>query len=114
MPIANCFISPCHYVQGDNANDLIRLWVEHAGIQQAESEMTVNVLLINSQAGKKYSAMATLLLPPIWSNDDISSLQLGLAKAISQHYSLRLDQVFITTSIVNSGFVVENGREVTW
>lgn len=114
MPIANCFISSEHHTQADNTKDLIRLWGEYSGIQQAEGEMTVNILSGYSQFGKKYAAMATLLLPSIWSKDDISALQQGLAHAISDYYLFTLDQVFVTTSIVGSGFVVENGREVKW
>lgn len=114
MPIANCFISPDHQSHDDYSKDLIRLWVEHSGIGNAETELTVNIVFSNLQFGKKYTAMATLLLPSIWSKDALSSLQRGLAKALSDCYSISLDQVFITTLIVESGHVVENGQEVTW
>jgi len=114
MPIANCFISPDHQNQDDNSKDLIRLWVEHSGIQYAGPDMTVNIVFSNLQIGKKYTAVATLLLPSIWSKDAISSLQQGLAKALSDYYSISLDQVFIVTRIIESGYVVENGQQVTW
>ena len=64
--------------------------------------------------GKEYAVIATLLLPSIWLRNEISALQKGLARALSVYYSLPNEQVFITTSIVDSGFVVENGNEVTW
>jgi len=114
MPIANCIISSKYLGHDDNSKDLMRLWVEHSGIQQAGSEMTVNIISSNSQMGKGYAVMATLLLPSIWSKNEISALQKGLARALSVYYSLPNDQVFITTSILDSGFVVDNGSEVTW
>lgn len=58
--------------------------------------------------------MATLLLPSIWSNSDISSLQIGLAKALTLHFNVSLKEVFISTNMVNSGMVVESGKEVKW
>ena len=114
MPIANCFISLSQENKGSNSKDLIRFWVKHSGIQQAEPEMTVNIIFSNSQIGKCYAAMATLLLPSIWPKDDVSALQLGLARALAEYYSLPPEQVFITTSIIDSGLVVENGLEVKW
>lgn len=58
--------------------------------------------------------MVTLLLPSIWSKPDITSLQVGLAKALALHYDASLEDIFISTSIVNSGMVVESGKEVKW
>ena len=114
MPIANCIISSEYLGIDDNSKDLIRLWIEHSGIQQAGPEMTVNIISSNSQMGKEYAVMVTLLLPSIWSKNEISALQKGLARALSVYCSLPNEQVFITTSIVDSGFVVENGSEITW
>jgi len=114
MPIANCFVSPAHQSKAGNSKDLIRLWVKHSGIQQAEPEMTVNIVFSNSQIGKNYAAMATLLLPSLWPKDAISALQLGLSRALSDYYSLSPEQVFITTGIIDSGLVVENAQEVKW
>ena len=114
MPIANCIISSEYLDLDDNSKDLIRLWVEYSGIQQAGPEMTVNMISSNSQKGKEYAVMATVLLPSIWSKNEISALQKGLARALSAYYSLPNEQVFITTSIVDTGLVVENGSEITW
>lgn len=114
MPIANCFISPdCNSIPG-RSQYLIRLWADYSGIPQVASEMTINLILSKEQKGKKYMAMAFLVLPSIWSKDDVSALQLGLSRALSEYYSISTDKVFIATSVVNSGLVVENGHEITW
>jgi hypothetical protein len=76
--------------------------------------MTINIITSTEHLGKKYSMMATLLLPSIWSKPDITLLQIGLAKALILHCELSLEDIFISTNIVNSGMVVESGKEVKW
>lgn len=76
--------------------------------------MTVNILHSQAQAGNRYAIMATLLLPSIWSDEDVTSLQLGLASALAAFYALPVEQVFISTTIVASGRVVEKGQTVCW
>ncbi|EEX31348.1 hypothetical protein VIC_004296 [Vibrio coralliilyticus ATCC BAA-450] len=39
---------------------------------------------------------------------------MGLAKALSESFSVESQNVLVMTTILSSGFVVENGREVTW
>ncbi len=109
MPIANCIVIPnCSPV---NLN-LIELWAKESG--HSKDHMTVNILTSTEQHGNAYSVMATLLLPSLWSKDSISSLQLGLAKALAEKYGLSLDDVHVVTHIVQSGCVVESGHEVSW
>jgi len=76
--------------------------------------MTINVITSNEQLGKKYTILTTLLLPSIWSYSDISSLQIGLTKALTLHFNVSLKDVFISTNMVNSGMVVESGKEAKW
>jgi hypothetical protein len=54
------------------------------------------------------------MLPSIWSKSNISSLQLGLASALSKHYLVEIDEVQVITHIVTSGLVVESGKEINW
>jgi len=112
MPIANCIItSKCHNNTGGSSN-LIDLWAKES--KSSSEHMTINIITSSEQLGNKYSIMATLLLPSMWSESDISSLQLGLAKALKSHYGVSLEDVFISTSIVSSGLVVESGKEIKW
>ena len=76
--------------------------------------MTINIIKSNEQLGNKYTIMADLLLPSIWPSSDISSLQLGLAKALSLYFNVSLDEVFVATCLVKSGMIIEAGKEVKW
>jgi len=109
MPIANCIItSECQ----ESKYNLIDCWASESG--QSSEHMTVNIITSTQQLGKKYSAMATLFLPSLWSDSAVSSLQIGLAKALAKTYGLSLDDVNVITSIVGSGFVVESGKQEKW
>jgi hypothetical protein len=112
MPVAICNLSP-NLTLGDNApSEIIKQWGRYSGIDA--SEMTVTLLRAKQQAGKQYGAICTLQLPNIWSVSSVSKLQLGLAKAISEHYRLGASDVLVMTSYLDSGFVVEGGEEIHW
>ncbi len=109
MPVANCIVtSEC---RASNYN-VIDIWANESG--QSPEHMTVNITTSSQQLGKRYNAMAILFLPSLWSDSAISSLQLGLAKALAKAYGLSLDDVNVITNIVEPGFVVESGKEVKW
>lgn len=119
MPIANCILSPLcpsrpAAGEPERVDDLIHLWATHADRAHALSEMTVNVYHAHAQLGKQYRIMAHLLLPSIWSKEDVSALQLGLARALADYYAIAVDEVMVTTNILHSGLVVENGEEIRW
>jgi len=76
--------------------------------------MTINIITSSQQLGNKYPIMANLMLPSIWSSSDISLLQIGLANALSLYFNVSLEEVFVSTSIVNSGMLIEAGEEVEW
>ena len=109
MPIAHCQIKP-----GLNfgSQDLIDLWSLESG--QPAQHMTVNLTEVSQQFGVEYAVMANLTVPSAWSTPQISALQVGLAKALSQYFRIEIDQVHVITSIISSGTVVESGKEVTW
>lgn len=109
MPIANCVITP-ECLQ--DSESLIELWSSESGI--SAEHMTINLISSSKQIGKNYKIMASLALPSIWSLADISSLQLGLAKALSVNFSVAVSEVHVITTIVSSGMVVESGKEITW
>lgn len=109
MPIANCIItSDC--IEG--SEDLVELWSVESGI--SSEHMTINVIASSKQIGCKYKVMVNLVLPSMWSTRDISALQIGLANALARHYVVHLGDIHVVTAIVNSGLVVESGKELTW
>lgn len=112
MPIANCILSPQINENSGDSVGLIELWGKHSGVDT--SEMTVTVVRAEEQVGKKYGAICTLSLPSLWSPESISSLQVGLSMAICEHFGLKVADVLVMTSLIDSGFVVEGCKEVGW
>ena len=109
MPIAHCVVSPaCRH----SASDVIALWSTEAGI--ASDQMTINFIRSEEQVGNSYAVMATLYLPSLWSKDSISSLQLGLARALATYFEISIQEVHVITRVVDSGLVVEGGKEQSW
>lgn len=113
MPIANCILSPT--VRQKNATShagLIDLWAQYSG--QTSAEMTITVLSGEQQFGKNYAAICSLHLPALWSSEAVTSLQLGLSRAISDYYQLEPSEVIVMTSIIESGNVVEGDNVIKW
>lgn len=109
MPIANCIVrSDCY----NNSCDLVKLWADESG--QSSEQMTVNMIISDHQCGQRFSVMATLWLPSIWSNAGVCSLQTGLARALARYFDIAVDEVQVITQMVNSGMVVEKGQEIRW
>ncbi|TNC83139.1 MAG: hypothetical protein C9356_01450 [Oleiphilus sp.] len=109
MPIAHLTLRPgCP----DGAGDLITLWSKASG--QAAEHMTINVHACQQQWGAPYTAMASLLLPSLWSDANRKRLQEGLAQALAQYFGVSIDQVHVITQVLESGHVVENGRTLDW
>ena len=91
---------------------MIELWASES--KKSPEHMTINIITSSQQLGNKYPIMANLMLPSIWSSSDISLLQIGLANALSLYFNVSLEEVFVSTSIVNSGMLIEAGEEVEW
>lgn len=109
MPIAHCVITQeCPQSSGN----LIELWSKQSGI--SPEHMTINIVTSSEQLGNKYKIMANLSLPSMWLTSDISSLQVGLAEALSQYFGFAINEVHVITNIVTSGMVVESGKEIKW
>jgi len=109
MPIANCFLDTGH--RALDAYRVIQQWSDASGISR--DEMTLNIVNA-AQVGSPYAVMAWLYLPSMWSIDDITSLQEGLASSLADATEVTLDQVQIITTIVPSGLVVDGGKSLSW
>ena len=112
MPIANCLISPRVAEKIDAAETIVDLWSDYSG--QSKEHMTLNLISSLAQAGAQFDAMAFLYLPSLWSEEAVSKLQIGLAKSLSEYFSVPLESVQVVTYIVNSGRVIEDGKQVEW
>lgn len=77
-------------------------------------DININLIETKIQAGNEYKIIANLYLPSLWNDEDISHIQLSLGRLIIKHLNLTLKDVFIMTSIIQSGNVVENGNTKKW
>ena len=109
MPIAYCIVhSDCSLCQ----DDPVSIWAEES--KHSPEQMTINIIRSDTQFGQPYAAMVTLLLPTIWSPEDVTRLQLGLSRALSVYLNIPESQFHIVTQRIESGNVVEKGGEVKW
>lgn len=109
MPIAHCYTSLD--ISGKE-EALIENWQRYSG--KESDEMTINVMSVQTQAGKSYAMMVQLFLPDLWTQQAIQELQEGLVKAFMQTLSLNQSDVHIITHLVSSGRVCEDGRTLEW
>lgn len=108
MPVANVVVATD---RTPDADAIIRLWSRAAGV--GAEEMTVN-LVSATQGGRRYAAMAQLLVPSVWSDDDIERLSVGLARALAEATDAEPPSVQVITTVLTTGSVVEGGRIVHW
>ena len=57
---------------------------------------------------------ATLYLPDFWTPDEVKGIQVGLLETICKCLEIKKERVFILTSLITSGHVVEDGKIVSW
>lgn len=112
MPIAICSIAPDLQLPHSEELNLVELWALAAGV--AAEEMTINLQMASRQFGKQSAVIADLRLPSLWSADSVGAIQLGLSQALCAYFSVDPAKVLVTTQIVDSGLVVENGQIETW
>lgn len=111
MPIANCFIKAGE-VSMSGVESLAREWANQ--IDADVKDITVNVITGHQQSGQQYAVLVNLYLPDFWTEDEIKIIQLGLLNSIKECLHIDEEQVFIMTSIIEAGHVVENGKIVSW
>lgn len=111
MPNANCFLKD-KTVDRDELEKMVLEWAEVIGVDI--KDICINIVTDFIQLGKKYSAMVCLYLPSLWSNNDKERIQMELLNILAKYLRTTEDNIFIVTSIVESGNVVENGEIVKW
>jgi hypothetical protein len=111
MPIAHFYLSNIYPAQ-ELLDSIVVEWAEEIGV----SIKDINITLIESkfQSGNKYKIMANLYLPSLWEIEAISHVQISLLKLLIKRLNLKSEDVFIMTSIIQSGNVVENGMVTKW
>ncbi len=111
MPIANCYI---HKEISGNADfqQVVAEWAEN--LQISETDISLNVITDFKQFGQQYSVMVNLFLPSLWSEEDIEKIQLSLSELLQKHLKIDSDQIFLMTTIIESGHVLSEGKVERW
>jgi hypothetical protein len=111
MPIANCLVKDIEIIP-EEWEKMVTDLAAKAKLQV--TEITLNVITGGWQFGNPYKVMITLYLPTLWNSVDIELIQKSLLSALTSNLNLPPEDIFIMTSLVESGNVVENGKMVWW
>jgi len=111
MPIANCFVKEKQIAQED-IQDLAEKWASEVNIDV--KDICVTFIPDCIQVGQQYKALVHLYLPSLWSEDQVHHIQKSLLRILCEFLKVEASEVFIMTSIILSGHVVENGEVVKW
>ncbi|OEY65927.1 hypothetical protein [Marinobacter sp. X15-166B] len=112
MPIAVCSVSRACFDRRARHHDPVQLWSQLSG--QSANQMTINVACTEECYGRSYDVLSRLLLPDVWSAEDVATLQVSLATALATYFQVPIDGVVVVTSLVRTGHVVENGELQRW
>ena len=111
MPIATCYLSD-KIIGTPDFKSLIIEWAGLIGVE--EKDITLNIIRDFEQYGKKYEVMVNLFLPSLWDGEKIEIIQKSLVQLLSKYVSVQSQDIFIMTSIIQSGHVVSNGKIEKW
>jgi hypothetical protein len=110
MPIANCYIQI--EVSKQQLETLTKDWAQT--IEVDLKDICLSFVNIHAQTGQNYKVMVNLFLPTLWEAKSREKIQLSLDTLLKKHLELEDEDVFIITSLVQSGNVVENGQIIRW
>ena len=111
MPIANCFIKDTPVDQLE-LQDLAEKWASEVNVDVKDICLTFSPHCV--QGGQQYKVLVNLYLPSLWSDDQVKNIQKSLLGLLMDFLEVTASEVFIMTSIIGSGHVVENGEIVEW
>ena len=111
MPIANCYIKNKQVSQGE-LEELAGKWAEKLHIDI--KDICLTVLTDFTQVGQQYEVMINLFLPSLWAEEDVKTIQKTLLELLKSYLKINSSEIFLITSIVQSGHVMENGKIAEW
>ena len=111
MPIANCYIKNKQVSQGE-LEELAGKWAEKLHIDI--KDICLTVLTDFTQVGQQYEVMINLFLPSLWAEEDVKKIQKTLLELLKSYLKINSSEIFLITSIVQSGHVMENGKIAEW
>jgi hypothetical protein len=111
MPIGNCYINQIS-VSKQQLETVTKEWAETIEVEL--KDICLSFIEVSNQTGQNYKVMVNLFLPTLWDKSSIKRVQLSLDKLLKKHLKLGNEDVFIITTAVQSGNVIENGQIVNW
>ncbi len=111
MPIAVCYLRNKKPIK-DELDALAKKWADKINVHIRDISLTAISDFV--QAGEQYSAMIHLFLPSLWPEDDIGNIQRTLCEVFREYLNADASEIFILTSIIGSGHVLENGEVAQW
>lgn len=111
MPIVNCFTKN-ENIDDQLMDDLLNKWSEK--IEVDRKDISINFINNFSQKGENYEFMVFMYLPTLWSQESIKRIQLSFLESIMVIFDVKAEDVFIITTKIDSGHVVENGEVLNW
>jgi hypothetical protein len=110
MPIANCIVNNFGLPLIDYQL-VVNEWADE--IPTKRENITLS-FIAGSQYGNKYKMLVNLYLPSVWKSGEVERIQLTLLNTLIKHLNLNKEEIFVLTSIIHSGHVVENGEIQNW
>lgn len=111
MPIAHCLVNGIDIVPDQWERIVAEL---AAKAKLSVSDITLSIVTGIKQFGNPYKVMVNLYLPTLWNSVDIELIQKSLINALVSNLELPPEEIFIMTTLIDSGNVVENGKIVWW
>jgi len=108
MPVAHCIVSPAALDSAVHGSDPAKIWADLSN--ESIDSMTVSLIRREQQYGKAFPVMALLFMPPGTSEEKSMTLKLGLANALSSHFSLEVSEIYVVTRVVEAGQVIADGE----
>lgn len=110
MPIATVFSKI--QISRQTLHTIVSQWAENSSLDT--DDVTLNVIPEFMQEGMNYSLLVNLYLRSLWPEEDIVKIQMALMQALQQNLKAPSDEIFMITSLIQSGHIVENGDIVRW
>ena len=112
MPIAYLYVNKRVKIDETQSERLIDDWSKIANVNK--EYCTINVVENFIQVGTLYKVMVNLYLPSLWEEDDIRKIQKSLFESIVNNLDIEPNDVFIMTSVIQSGHVLDKGTLEEW
>ena len=77
-------------------------------------DICLTVLTDFTQVGQQYEVMINLFLPSLGAEEDVKKIQKTLLELLKSYLKINSSEIFLITSIVQSGHVMENGKIAEW